>query len=162
MFSSDNGDIKCALAERAIRTIKSRLWRLFESRHSMVYFDKLQDIVDSINNSVNRSHGGAPSEVLDNNSLEVFNKLYQKLIDHTLYKTPKFSEGDTVRVAYNKADFHKGFHPKFSADVFEVYKILKPGPEPVYELLDAERKLIKEKFYEAELVKVSHDKFVPN
>ena len=128
----------------------------------MVYFDKLGDIVDSINNSVNRLHGFAPSEVQNNSSLEVFNKLYQKLTDHTFYKEPKFNEGDTVRVAYSKADFHKGFHPKLSAEVFEVYKVLKPGPEPVYELLDAEGKLIKGKFYEPELVKVSPDKFVPN
>jgi Integrase core domain len=31
-FTSENSDIKCAMAERLIRTLKSRIWRLFRTR----------------------------------------------------------------------------------------------------------------------------------
>jgi hypothetical protein len=155
MFSSENSDIKCALAERAIRTLKSRLWRLYEARNSWVYLDKLNDIVDSINDSTNRSHGLRPSRVSDKNSLAVFGKLYGDIVTPQLQRDPKFQVGDAVRVAYEKPTFSKGYTPNFSKELFQVFSVVNLKPQPMYRLIDAEGALIKGKFYEPELVHVS-------
>ena len=48
---SENEDIKCALVERVIRTLKSRLFRLFKHQDNTVHIKKIGDLVKLYNAS---------------------------------------------------------------------------------------------------------------
>lgn len=56
LLSAKNSDIKFTLAERFIRTLKDRMFRMFRYRVSTRYIDKLNDLVYSCNNSAHSSH----------------------------------------------------------------------------------------------------------
>lgn len=77
MFSSENSDNKCAMAERIIRTLKDKNWRLFRYRASTKYLDKLQDIAHIYIHSDHASLKMLPVEVMQTNVLSVFNQLYK-------------------------------------------------------------------------------------
>ena len=68
-FTSENSDVKCAMAERFISTLKSRIWRMFRSRTSTRCMDNLQKIVQSYNPAPHHSHGLRPVDVTQENSL---------------------------------------------------------------------------------------------
>ena len=75
-YTSQNPDTKAAVAERVIRTLKSRLYRYFEHQKSWKYTDVLPLIVDSYNKSKHRSIGMAPKDVTTETEPQVRRKLY--------------------------------------------------------------------------------------
>ena len=147
LFTSENADIKCAMAERLIRTLKQKIWRLFRSKVSTRYIDKLQDLVYAYNHSVHSAHGMRPVDVKDTNSLKVFNKLYSEMLTS---KAPRYKVGDHVRIAKEKGVFEKGYEYRFQEEIFEVYQVI-PQSVPIYKLKDEKSKKVKGKFYEQEL-----------
>ena len=149
LFSSENSDIKASMAENLIRTLKSRIWRLFRHRVSTVYIDKLQDIVHSYNHSVHSATEMKPVDVNQKNSLGVFNTLYADLL---VKQKPKYSIGDSVRIAKEKGKFDKGYEYRFHEQVFTVDKVIR-HPIPVYTLKEENGEPVVGKFYESELSK---------
>ena len=63
--------IKCAIAERAIRALKTRLERVYSSRGSHRWIDVIDDIVRGYNNSYHSSIGLKPNQVNSDNESEV-------------------------------------------------------------------------------------------
>ncbi|GFW16218.1 putative uncharacterized transposon-derived protein F54H12.3 [Trichonephila clavipes] len=51
---------KCAVLERAHRTLRERLYRVFMHQNSYKYYDILPALVDSYNHSTHRAHGFEP------------------------------------------------------------------------------------------------------
>lgn len=72
LFSSENNDIKCAMPEQLIRTLKSKLFRFFQYGQATRYANKLKDFVASYNESVHSAHGMRPIDISEKNSLEVY------------------------------------------------------------------------------------------
>ena len=62
-YTSENDDIKCALAESFNRTLKSKMWRYFTYSKSLRFVDVLQQLVDSYNSTPHRSIKMAPEDV---------------------------------------------------------------------------------------------------
>jgi hypothetical protein len=155
LFSSENDDVKCSMAERLIRTFKARIWRMFRYRMSTTYIDKLQDFVFSYNRSVHSSHGLKPINVNDENSLSVFNTLYGDLLVEKK-KFPKFRVGDHVRISKNKGKFEKGYEYRFQERIYRINKVIRHNI-PVYELKTIKGSPVAGKFYEHELSLVRGD-----
>ena len=150
MFTSENDDIKCCMAERLIRTLKSRIFRFFRFRLATRYIDKLQDFVYSYNHSVHSSHGQEPASVKHSNSLKTFNALYGSMLREQI-KHPRYKVGDVVRIAKNKGQFEKGYDYRFQSDFYTVTKLIG-HQAPVYKLKETESdEPIKGSFYESEL-----------
>jgi Integrase core domain len=145
-FTSENSDVKCAMAERLIRTIKSRIWRLFRHRVATRYIDKLQDIVYAYNNSVHSAHGLRPVDVTDKNSLHVFHQLTKSY----KAKSPRYSVGQFVRLAKDKSKLEKGYEYRFTEEIFKIIQVIRHSV-PVYRLEDLTGGSIKGTFYEPEL-----------
>jgi hypothetical protein len=80
LFSTENSDIKASIAENAIRTIKAKIWRYMRSMKTTKFYDQLENIVQSKNESISRTHHMRPNDVSEENSLKVFNALYDKLL----------------------------------------------------------------------------------
>lgn len=152
MYSTENADIKACVAERFIRTMKTKLWRYFTHSNSHRYVDILQDIIKGYNSTVHSSIGTAPDSVNEHNFLSAWKKLYQHQIPLAGPK-PKLQVGDKVRISKTKKTFSKGYENNYSKEIFVVKNVLHRRPV-MYEILDLQDEKIAGRFYESELQKV--------
>ena len=58
-------EVKANYAERAIKTIKGKIYKFFTHKQTHHYIDILQDVTGAYNNSVHRSIGMAPAKVTE-------------------------------------------------------------------------------------------------
>jgi len=156
--SSDYGS-KMAIAERAIRTIKTKIYRYFSLKNTYNWISVIDDLVHSYNSSWNTSIKTSPSSVGDQNTSQIFDNLYGKTsrLGEAVFASDekqKFVVGDFVRISLEKAAVgSKGYLPHFSREIFIVQKCIPRSP-PVYILKDLLGEELKGAFYEPELVLV--------
>ena len=145
-------DVKCAIAERYIRTLKTRIWRYFTDKATLKYITVLPHFVDSINHTKNQTIGYAPADVNKNNQTEIWNKVCGS--------TPKkkvilFKAGHQVRIAKEKHQLIKGYLPNFTFELFIVKKLLQNRYPATYKLIDLNGEEIEGIFYNEELVRAA-------
>ena len=99
MYSLHN-EGKSVVAERFIRTLKSKIYKYLTSISKNVYIDKLDDIVDEYNNTYHTTSKMKPIDIKDNTYINTSKKIN--------YKDPKFKVGDRVRISKYKNIFAKG------------------------------------------------------
>ena len=95
---------KSVVAERFIRTLKTKIYKYMTSISKNVYIDKLDDIVNEYNNTYHRTIKMKPVDVKDNT--------YINLRKEVNDKDPKYIIGDHVRISKYKNIFAKGYTPK--------------------------------------------------
>lgn len=154
--TTQNPDIKCSIAERSIRTIKSKIFKYLAYKKTYRYIDVLQDIVTSYNNSYHRTIKMAPSDVNDKNILQVYRNIKESQKIPVKKKRAKLKVGNYVRITKTKTVFGKGFLPGWSGEIFKVKSIAKRNPI-VYYLEDLAGEEILGTFYEMEVQKVNFD-----
>ena len=98
MYSTHN-EGKSVVAERFIRTLKSKIYKYMTSISKNVYINKLDDIVDEYNNTYHTTIKMKPIDVKDNTYINASKKLN--------YKDPKFKVGDCIRISKYK-NIYKG------------------------------------------------------
>jgi len=150
-YTSENEDIKAAVAERFNRTLKEKMYRYFTAKHTRRYIDVLQDLIHAYNNTRHSSIGMAPIDVTTDNEHEVRARLYpmqSKLLNW------KFKVGDKVRISMQRRPFQKGYIGKWSEEIF-VVDVRMPTAPVTYKLKDLAGDDIKGTFYSDELQKVS-------
>ena len=98
MYSIHN-EGKSVVAERFIRTLKTKIYKYMTSISKIVYIDKLDDIVSEYNNTDHRTIKMKPVDVKDNTYID-----FKKEIN---LKDPKFKVGDHVRISKYKNFFLK-------------------------------------------------------
>ena len=91
MYSTHN-EGKSVVAERFIRTLKSKIYKYMTSISKNVYIDKLDDIVDEHNNTYHTTIKMKPIHVKDN----IY--IYINADKEINNKDPKFKVGDCVRI----------------------------------------------------------------
>ena len=143
-------DVKCAIAERYIRSLKSKIWKYFTRNKTKRYIDILPDLVKSINNSFHRTIKTTPASVDKSNQSEIWETLYAS--KKKPYKV-RFNVGDQVRISIEKHILSKGYRPNYSKEVFIVSKILRREPA-TYKIKDGQDEVIDGVFYNEELVRV--------
>ena len=102
MYSIHN-EGKFVVAERFIRTLKSKIYKYMTSVSRNVYIDKLDDIVNEYNNTYHRTIKMKPVHVEDNNYIDFVKEVNDK--------DPKFKVGDYVKISKYKNIFAKGYMP---------------------------------------------------
>ena len=100
MYSTHN-EGKSVVAERFIRTLKSKIYKYMTSISKNVYSNKLDDIVNEYNNTYHTTIKVKPIDVKDINT-------YINTSKNNNYKDPKFKVGDRVRISKYKNIFLKG------------------------------------------------------
>ena len=60
-FFTTNSELKASVVEHFNRILKTRMWKYFTAKNTLVYIYILQDIVHGYNNSYHRSIGQAPT-----------------------------------------------------------------------------------------------------
>lgn len=155
--TTNNDDIKCAISERVIKTVKHRLFKYLYHANSFRYIDVLDDIVDAYNNSYHRTIKMTPNEVNERNILQVYENIKDSCKVPAKKKRPKLKVGDHVRISKYKNVFAKGYEANFSEEIFVIKAIVKRDPI-VYKLVDLLGEDLTGTFYENEVVKVKYEK----
>lgn len=144
---STKSEIKASLAERGIRTVKTRLFKALTHANTFKWIDILPKIIHGINHSVNRTLGRTPASIQPNEILQ------DRRVIMSASKTSKFAVGDTVRLLKYRQVFDKSYLPNFTQELF-VVSAVKSSHKPVYYLLkDLNGQPIEGSFYDEELVK---------
>ena len=142
MYSTYN-EGKSVVAERVIRTLKSKLYKHMTATDKNVYYDVLDDVVNKYNNTEHSTIKMKPIDVKNNK---------RGYIDEHNEKDSKFKLGDRVRISRYKNIFAKGYAPNWSSEIFIVDKINDTVPY-TYNLKDLNDEEIIGSFYDRELQK---------
>ena len=129
MYSTFN-EGKSVVADRVIRTLKTKINKYMTSVSKNVDIDKLDDIVNEYNNTYYRTIKMKPVDVKD----------------------PKFQVGDHVRISKYKNIFAKGYTPNWSEEVFVIKEVKNTVPW-THITNDLNGEEIIRTFYEKELQK---------
>ena len=93
MYSIHN-EGKSVVAERFIRTLKTKIYKYMTSISKNVYINKLDDTINEYNNTYHRTIKMKPVNVKDNTYIDFKKELNDN--------DPKFKVGDYVRISkYN-------------------------------------------------------------
>ena len=149
MYSIHN-EGKSVVAERFIRTLKTKIYKYMTSASKNVYINKLDDIVGEYNNTCHKTIKMKPVDAKDNTYIDFMKDVSDK--------DSKFKVGDHVRISKYKNIFAKGYTPNWSEEVFVVSKIKNTVPW-TYVINDLNSEEITGTFYEKELQKTNQQEF---
>ena len=149
MYSTNN-EGKSVVAERFIRTLKSKICKYMTSISTNVYIDKLDDIVNEYNNAYHTAIKMKPAHVKDNTYVNTDKEINNK--------DPKFKVGDHVRISKYKNIFAKGYTPNWSEEVFIIKNVKNTVPW-TYVINDLNGEEITGTFYEKELQNTIQEEF---
>jgi len=156
-FSSEDDSMKAQVVERFNSTLENKLSRMMSHYNTNTWIDKLDSTVDSINHAFNRSIARSPASVNYLNQEEVYRKLYPtpKRLIQPSKKKDTFKVGDYVRLLGQKGAFDKGYHAKWTKEVFLVRDVSNTadGSIRIYKVKDLNNEDIIGTFYHHELQK---------
>lgn len=151
---ASNPIIKCSIAERVIRTIKSKIYQHFTFTKKKRYIDVLENLVKTYNYTIHSTIRKKPAEVTTKNALEVYETLKKKYAKDNV-KFPELMKNDTVKIHRMKFNiFRKGYLQQWSTENFIIDKVYLKIPYPMYSLKDKHNVSIKGRYYKEELQKV--------
>ena len=114
MYSIHN-EGKSVVAERFIRTLKTKIYKYMTPVSKNVYIDKLDDLVGEYNNTYHRTIRKKPVNVKDNTYID-----FKKEVND---KDSKVKVEDHVRISKFKNIFPEGYTPNWFEEVFIVSQI---------------------------------------
>ena len=142
---------KSVVAERFIRTLKTKIYKYMTSISKDVYIDKLDDIVNEYNNTYHRTIKMKPVDIKGNTYID---SMELRSND----KDPKFKVGDHLRISKYKNIFAKGNTPNWSDKVFVIKNVKNTVPW-TYVINDLNGNEIIGMLYEKELQKTNQQEF---
>lgn len=160
LYSVYSSEIKAALAERAIRTLKARIYKFITSQNSSRYIDQLQNMVSAYNRS---PHSGLKNKQTPIDIHNLKNPSAIKRQFHAMYKNPKqpassitsrLAVGEIVRLvgSARSSVFHKGYTQQNTHELFRIKSIKHKNRPRTYLLEDLSGEPIQGIFYAPELV----------
>ena len=141
---------KSVVAERFIRTLKTKIYKYMTSISKIEYIDKLEDIVYEYNNTYHR--------IIKMKPVTVNNNTYTDFPKEVHENDSKFKVGVHVRISKYKNIFAEGYTPNWCEEVFVIKKIRNTVPW-TYVISDLNGEEIIGTFYEKELQKTNQEEF---
>ena len=156
---SIRGKHKACVAERFIRTLKSRLEKYFFEKKTNNWIDVLDQFVVNYNNLYHRSIKMPPVNVSDSNRKEVFRTMYPKSLEQ---RRPRLNKGDQVRLLKDKNIFEKGYTRSWSLEIYRIEKTFSESTVDFYLISDSEGNILPRKkyYWELNLVTRNANQFV--
>ena len=149
MYSTHN-EGKSVVAERFIRTLKTKIYKYMTSLSKNVYIEELNDIVNEHNNTCYRKIKMKVVDVKDNAYINSSKEVNDQ--------DPKFQVGDHVRISKYKNIFAKGYTPNWSEEVFVIKEVKNTVPWS-HVINDLNGEEIIGTFYKKELQKTNQEEF---
>ena len=119
MYSAHN-EVKSAIDEIFIRTLKNKIYMYRTSISRNVFIDKLDDIANKYNNAYHSTIKMKPVNVESSTYINCSKKLNDE--------NPKFKISDIVRISKYKNYFAKSHVPNWSKEVFVITKVKNTVP----------------------------------
>ena len=104
MYSTYN-EGKSVVAERFIRTLKSKIYKYITAVSKNICFDVLDDIINKYKSTYRRT--------IKMKAINVKSNFYAEYNVDSNEKEPKFKVGDHVRISKYKIFFAKGYAPNW-------------------------------------------------
>ena len=142
MYSTHN-EGKSVIAERFIKTLKSKVYKKMTANDSKSYLPYLNKLVDEYNNTYHHSVYRKPINADYSASTGNF---------ETNPKGPKFEVNDRLIITMYKNIFSKGYTENWSREISIIDSVLKTNPS-AYKIKDLNREKIIGSFYEKELLR---------
>ena len=156
---------KASVAERAIQTIKSKLFRYMEYKNSHNWVDVLDKVTLSYNKTYHRVIGMAPSSVTREKEGEIWKRVYLPRLKEIKpirknikirkpYKKFNLKVGDHVRISYTREPFKRFYDENWSREIYTIHSREFKRGKPEYKLIDYNGDDVSGVFYENELQKI--------
>ena len=163
--------VKASYAERAIKTIKSRLVRYMTHKQTRRWIDVLSQITESYNKTYHRSIKKTPMNVKPKDSVDVWKLQYESTskLDNSRMPAPiksvgkkykirgkaiyKYKVGDLVRVSFIRKAFQREYDELWSRQLFVVNGRFVSDGIPQYRLKDYAGEVVSGTFYQNQLKK---------
>ncbi|CAG2245164.1 unnamed protein product [Mytilus edulis] len=150
-------EVKASVSERAIKTIKTKIYRYFTYKQTYRYIEKLQSFADAYNHTVHRTIDMPPAEVTNAN--EEIARLSTYFSSHSSTKPVKrlqfrYKKGDKVRITHLRNVFSREYDQKWTGEIFTVFRRYWRGQTQIYRIKDYNNDKITGSFYQSELQKV--------
>ena len=144
---------KASLAERAIRTIKTRLWRWFQHSKEKRWIDVLDSFVSNYNSTPHSSIGVAPNDVTKENRDKIYKRLFP---DQGIIIECKHKVGDLVRIKIDKELFRdKGYTQNWSEEIYVITQEIQSNGVCWYKLSEQSGEVLTGIYYSNQLNLVS-------
>ena len=135
---------KASVAERAIRTIKTKIERFMQHTNSKNWVSVLETFVDNYNHTPHSAHQMRPVDVTSENRKLVFKRLYPQ--KSSVIKC-KLKVGDKVRKIREKQEFEKGYTPNWSNEIYEIVSVRQKNAVCWYKLADSSDEVLRGIWY---------------
>ncbi len=159
--------IKCAIVERANRTIKKKLIIIADDNWKK-WLPWLEDVTKAFNNTPNKTTKFSPSKIdpsnvnqarinIERTTSRVENKALQtrgKVWDKNLRK-PLLKIGDYVHIQKQTSTFQRGFQRQYTDEIFQITDVNSDSHPITYKLSDLEREPVSSYFVYPELNKIA-------
>ena len=146
---------KSVVAERFIRTLKSKIFKHMTTISKNVYIDVLDDIYNNTVNIYNvNKYNNTVHRTIKIKTIDVTNDSYGEYNKDSNKKGPKFKVNDHVRISKYKNIFAKRYVPNWSKEVFVVNEFKNTVPW-TYIITNLNGEAITGTFYEKELEKTN-------
>lgn len=167
-YSVYSQETKSTIAERFIRTLKSRLYRYMTAHNTLEYVSVLGDIVESYNHTRHSVLGKTPAEVhilrKPDQLIRQFKKMHYKSREKVRGTTSRqLNIGDYVRLvgAERASKFSRGFNIQNTEEIFKIDAVDHRQYPVAYIIKDLSNQPIQGLFYREELVKVQLPEVFP-
>lgn len=160
IFFVTHNTVKASYAERAIKTIKSRLIRYMTRQQTKRWVDILSKVTESYNATYHRSIKRTPRSVTPKDSVALWKAQYNPQPESSR-KPPtksstvnfKYKVGDLVRVSFMRHTFQREYDERWSRELFVVNTRFMSENIPQYKLKDYAGEEISGTFYQHQLKK---------
>ena len=152
LFTSEDDQMKSQIVERWNRTLKNKMYRLFEHKGKAIWITFLQDLVHSYNNTYHTSIKMTPAQVNRENEDTVFFELYPPpTVLRARGSSAGLNVGDYVRLLNPSSVFKKGYARQWTNEVFRIRMRNLTGAFALYKVEDLHGEDIEGFFYRSEL-----------
>ena len=151
-------EVKAGIAERAIKTLKSKYFKYMSHKQTFRYIDIVDQVTHAYNHRYHRTIKMRPVDVTLQNEGEVWENIYRRRRDENRSRErPKFGfeVGDKVRVSYLKKPFEREYDEKWTYEYFNITGRDYVQNKPVYQLEDIAGDEVTGRFYPEELQAVT-------
>lgn len=145
--------VKASYAERAIKTIKSRIVRYMTRKQTHRWVDVLPKITESYNKTYHRSIKRTPASVKKKDSAELWKLQYQTIPKGKKHIQFKFKVGDLVRISFLKRQFQREYDERWSRELYVVNDRFVSEGIPQYKLKDYAGEIVTGTFYQNQIKK---------
>ena len=154
-----NPPSKASMAERRIKEIGNRIYKLFYLHQDRDWVNRIDGIVRTLNHTYHSGLKGYPFKVTRENADAYFVKQY--LPDEKLTKKEKknankllpfkFDIGQDVRIVADRSKFKKSYRERYTVEHFKISKRYYRNIYPIYQISDLLSNLIEGTFRTEEL-----------